>query len=329
MKDTTFVIKNIGGGILSGTVTESCNHYFVPGGSASYALAAGESTTVTVVFNPAASDTHICTVETGNDLCDNVSCTGWSYWPAGGFISLYADQQGTVCQLTDVPFALTAVYVIHTPHPYGARGCSFRVVPGGGADLTYFSESSPFGMVVGNSQIGVSIAYTDGPDPPTCLHSPVHVLTIYYFGTGNSPPCSYLEVVDPQGYDCAYEWWTRGASWLYINPDGSCECGAVTSVTKPLVPEMFALHQNSPNPFRLATTIRYELAESSPVRLEVFDLHGRRVSMLENTPNREPGQYERDWDGRDDSGRPVAVGIYFYRLQAGPFSATRKLVLIR
>jgi hypothetical protein len=113
---------------------------------------------------------------------------------------------------------------------------------------------------------------------------------------------------------------------------GAYEAADVTGVedpTVPPVPTATALLTAYPNPFSRATTIRYELAEGSPVRLEVFDLQGRRIRVLENAPHREPGLYERDWAGCDESGQRVPVGIYFYRLEAGPFTATRKLVLIR
>ena len=102
----------------------------------------------------------------------------------------------------------------------------------------------------------------------------------------------------------------------------------LSELTARWVPGEFALHPNSPNPFNPSTSIRYQLAAASPVRLDVYDTLGRRVRSL--VRQAQPAGYHRvEWDSRDDTGQPVAAGVYFYRLQAGPFSAVRKLVLLK
>ena len=73
--DTTFIITNIGAGTLSGSVSESGDDFSLVG-AASYSLGAGESDTFTVRFDPQSLGSKICTTETGNDLCSDVSCTG-------------------------------------------------------------------------------------------------------------------------------------------------------------------------------------------------------------------------------------------------------------
>jgi hypothetical protein len=79
--DKTFSITNTGGGTLSGSVSETCDHYEITAGGGAYALAADESVVVTVRFEPTAGDTQLCTIETGTD-CSNVSCTGVGYDPS-------------------------------------------------------------------------------------------------------------------------------------------------------------------------------------------------------------------------------------------------------
>ncbi|UCG53025.1 MAG: choice-of-anchor D domain-containing protein [Candidatus Latescibacterota bacterium] len=74
VRDTTFTITNTGGGILSGTVSASCPHYFISEGP--YDLAAGDSLVVIVVYAPTSDGEHNCTVETGDLLCSDVQCTG-------------------------------------------------------------------------------------------------------------------------------------------------------------------------------------------------------------------------------------------------------------
>ena len=74
--DTTFTIKNTGGGILEGNVSDSCDHYDIVSGGGLYNLTANDSVVVTVRFEPTAAGTLTCIIETGSDLCDSVFCTG-------------------------------------------------------------------------------------------------------------------------------------------------------------------------------------------------------------------------------------------------------------
>ncbi|MFH1841776.1 MAG: M6 family metalloprotease domain-containing protein, partial [bacterium] len=74
--DDTFTITNTGGGTLTGSVTASCSHFSVISGGGGYSLNSGQSRVVTVRFEPTASGTHYCTVETGNDCCGDVDCVG-------------------------------------------------------------------------------------------------------------------------------------------------------------------------------------------------------------------------------------------------------------
>jgi hypothetical protein len=100
---------------------------------------------------------------------------------------------------------------------------------------------------------------------------------------------------------------------------------------EPALPKSYSLSQNYPNPFNPQTTISYEVPTSAgkgaPVSLSVYDLRGRKVrSLVEGV--RKPGRHSVQWDGRDDRGAQLASGVYFYRLQAGDFMETRKLLLV-
>jgi hypothetical protein len=89
------------------------------------------------------------------------------------------------------------------------------------------------------------------------------------------------------------------------------------------VPGEYALRQNYPNPFNPSTTIKYELPKASDVRLTVFDLLGREVSVLVNE-RRDAGVHEVKFDASESSS-----GVYFFRLKAGDFVQTRKLLLLK
>jgi PKD repeat protein len=94
------------------------------------------------------------------------------------------------------------------------------------------------------------------------------------------------------------------------------------------VPYEYSLSQNYPNPFNPSTVIPYSLGEDSHVTLEIYDILGRRLIALVN--ERVPaGRHFAAWDGRDDNGGQVASGIYFYRLQAGAYTQTRKMLLLK
>ena len=93
-------------------------------------------------------------------------------------------------------------------------------------------------------------------------------------------------------------------------------------------PREFALDPNYPNPFNSSTTIRYRLAEPGQVRLEIFDVQGRKVKTLANG-YAGSGVYQVEWDGTDASGKPVATGVYLARLQKGSTSLVHKMLLLK
>lgn len=84
-----------------------------------------------------------------------------------------------------------------------------------------------------------------------------------------------------------------------------------------------------PNPFNAGTTIEFSIAERAHVKLQIFNIAGQRVRTLVDG-ERSPGSYNGvTWDGRDNTGRPVASGVYFCRLTAADFTQTRKMILLK
>lgn len=90
----------------------------------------------------------------------------------------------------------------------------------------------------------------------------------------------------------------------------------------------FGLRQNYPNPFNPSTTIEFEVGSFAQVRLEIFDILGRRVRTLLDG-RLEIGVHRAVWDGRNQDGVPVATGVYLCRLASGRFTSTSKLLLLR
>ena len=180
--DTTFTIENMGCGIIALDVGEACEHFSIVSDEFVSELGPGQSTTVTVRFEPASAGAHTCEIATGTK-CSSVSCSGV------------------------------------------------------GAD------------------------HATGDDTP------------------NAPEVNFLA-------------------------------------------------QNFPNPFNPVTEISFGLKEPANVSLRIYDAAGRLVRELASGIH-PAGTHHAIWNGRDANGAAVSSGIYFYRLDAGAFSETRKMVLLR
>jgi hypothetical protein len=112
------------------------------------------------------------------------------------------------------------------------------------------------------------------------------------------------------------------SGFALLSPDG------VTGTDTPKAPDASYLAQNYPNPFNPATRISFGLSAPSRVSLRIYDTSGRLVRTLVEG-ERGAGRFTELWDGRDSGGRAVASGIYFYRLSAGGFERTKKMILLR
>ena len=100
------------------------------------------------------------------------------------------------------------------------------------------------------------------------------------------------------------------------------------AIKSEILPNSFALMQNYPNPFNPATTIQYHLPEAVYVSIKVFNLAGQLVRVLENGLQ-SAGKHEVVWDGTDSSGLAVTNGLYLYRISAGGFRGTKKMILVK
>ncbi len=120
---------------------------------------------------------------------------------------------------------------------------------------------------------------------------------------------------------------SNGSASAY-SETGSFTTSTVTDVEEEKIPIEFSLEQNYPNPFNPTTRISYSLPQNSFVTLKIYDMLGREVRTLVNQ-NINAGKISVDWNGDDNFGMKVSSGAYIYRIIAGDFVATKKMLLIK
>ncbi len=101
-----------------------------------------------------------------------------------------------------------------------------------------------------------------------------------------------------------------------------------TAAATPLQATIISLGASRPNPMFGATTVQFELPESTLVRLNIYDVRGRRVTTLANR-TMSAGSHALRWNGNDQDGSRVAQGVYFYELKAAGQTRTRKMMVVR
>jgi len=112
------------------------------------------------------------------------------------------------------------------------------------------------------------------------------------------------------------------------NPRSFASPTGIAEIQSDNLPAEFGLSQNFPNPFNPATNIRFALPRLSNVTLDIYNIEGRRVKRLVDGQY-SAGVYNVTWDGQNEQGNDVATGVYFYRLEAGEYVASKKMLLLK
>ncbi|MGB2698468.1 MAG: FlgD immunoglobulin-like domain containing protein [Candidatus Zixiibacteriota bacterium] len=174
--------------------------------------------------------------------------------------------------------------------------------------------------VIHSDSIHISLSVKSGT-----IDGPGSVLGVY-IRPGNQQvstqlSIAYCTLLDSEGHELVYQ--TKGAT-IKITCPVDVEEGEETD----LIPSAYGLGQNYPNPYNLKTQIGYQLPEAGKVTLTIYNVRGRLVRTLVNE-QKPAGYHSVVWDGRTDNGMQVSSGIYFYRIQAGKFLKTKKMVLLK
>ena len=91
---------------------------------------------------------------------------------------------------------------------------------------------------------------------------------------------------------------------------------------------LFALHNNYPNPFNPVTTISFDLPEENYTEVAIYNMMGQKIRTL-HTGNMNAGRHHILFDGVNDQNQQLGSGVYFYRVVAGEFQATKKMMLVK
>jgi hypothetical protein len=115
---------------------------------------------------------------------------------------------------------------------------------------------------------------------------------------------------------------------VFVAKGGADIVTDVTDNADQIQPTGFSVLQNFPNPFNPSTTISFDLPTRVQTSLIIYNVSGQIVRTLISR-ELSAGSYRIEWDGKDNRGRPVATGVYLYRLTAGTFSESKKMMLVK
>lgn len=329
-----FRIVNTGNDTLRG-LPLPCGDFWMGAGSGSYELMPGDSQSMTVRFSPLSPGEQTCILDSGDRTCDDVVLIGTGIEPSldQDVIGIYFEQSGQQnIYDTTVPNELVTAYlmILNPSSSYGIGGWECCIEAVGGADPIWYElpegsvnvDTPPCfavgmsGLPLGGDAIIVATVNFIQASPDEATYFYIHPTT-----NPSIPGVpSYADGLDP-GHLIPLAW------------SSGSEEQPVAKVNDPLtaiatVPEVTTLHANYPNPFNPATCIRFELAQSSHVNLAIYDLAGKRIRGILDR-RLLAGRHEHAWDGRGGDGRSMPAGVYFYRLRAGAYDDTKKMILLK
>jgi hypothetical protein len=202
--------------------------------------------------------------------------------------------------------------------------------------LTYFASPPDSGVSVDNLE----------PSPPAGLYMPAATqlawdaapeddfdhFAVYGSETGDFGGAWFISETDVPAMDVSAVTYAYYHVTTLDHAGNESEPSSVENtfadVEGGAVPKAYALGRNRPNPFGSVTSIGFDMPAGGHVVLEVIDVTGRTVRTLVES-DMPAGRHTVAWDGSDVSGAHVSPGIYFVRLRAGAFTATRKMLLLR
>jgi len=217
-------------------------------------------------------------------------------WPENVYL---ARGHAFLCTMED------GLYIVDISNPAAPEWVSTLITPGQAWDVVVDGDLAYIADIEGGLQVA---DITDLSDPRYlgCVDTPNH--TAYGVALAGDRVC----IAD----------WEGGFHVI------GTQC-VPSAVLEENVPPSHLSMKAFPNPFNPRTTIAFDLPIRGSVSLRVFDMSGRLVRNLIAAEDHTPGRHEVVWNGRDDVGRQVASGTYFYHLEVGQFTETKRMVLVK
>ena len=228
----------------------------------------------------------------------------------------------------------SGMMVPHTVYALSAHSTTpamwFMSPPDSGYSVDNIAPGVPLGLAVAyNTGSGNQLSWEDSPE------SDFQYYRVYRGDIENSilGPVTFQhdtvtsEWTDPNEHGCNV-YYRVSAIDCSGNESELSTPVEITGDDIPEIPQSFTLHQNVPNPFNPVTTIRFDLPVGEHVKISIFNLKGELVATILNR-HMTSGRKEIVWNAKDNGGSLVASGMYFYRLIAGDFTETRKMILLR
>ena len=188
---------------------------------------------------------------------------------------------------------------------------SIRDDPAGTIALVFIS----FGVIPAGVDTFATLYFTTGPTWDPSVHNPIDTFTLIS-GQG-------LSYTDTSFNDITPHYYTPGSFGR-----GCTDVKEDHRFPSTLRPSDFSLSQNFPNPFNNKTVITFTLPRSGNVKIEIYNILGQRVRDL--VDEKVTAGYKKViWDGKDNSGKVVASGVYFYRVKADNFVDVKKMTLLK
>lgn len=335
----SFFIHNSGSSPFSSNVTENCNAFNLFSGGGPFTLDPGEQWEVVVQFIPPDQGLYTCTINTGLPECGLVTCDG-----LGSLLPLVSDAVSVTVDEMDamnhgvLPVGEPLSGHLLLNHPSDRSGVAWwecRLdwagplavldwsVRGGGLNLldppsfaVELRRPLPWQQTLVLADFTLFLA---GPEPCALFVLPIDATLI--------PERTVWRPADDSTLLIPMNWLNGGLEEpvMVINPASTVD---VAEDDRPPAAAAAVLYPVYPNPFNPLTTLRFELRQAGPVRLTVYDVAGCRVRLLvdEQLP---AAVHERQWDGEDDTGRPVPSGAYYAQLIAGGVSVMQKMLLLK
>jgi hypothetical protein len=206
----------------------------------------------------------------------------------------------------------------------------FDSAPDSGYSLDNLAPFVPQGMVVAyNTGSGNELSWDES------LDEDFQYFRIY---RGTDPDFTPSEVnlvhstVSTEWNDPEYDGWMVYYKVTAVDFSGNESDPAspktTTGIGEKIFPRKFALYQNVPNPFNPSTVIKYDVPEAIRVRITIYDVSGREARTLVDE-FKTPGTYEASWNGLNNSSEQMSSGVYLYKIEAGDYVQSRKLVLLK